>query len=189
MAEAVDRLQLIADHHQLRSGPRSASISRSWRRFVSWNSSTIRWLNRERYATPISPRPSGRWRGSADPRNPNPSAVPWRPQIALQTAPTSAEVSIRGIALANLGAGTDGRLDRLLVGGDRPRLAIGAKRTQLIQAQGLSRSSFVSSTRPASICSRLGPLGAASREYRSAAAAAAAIAAPRSEAGGSGNLG
>ena len=48
VAEAVDRLELVADHDQLAAGPRSASISRSCRRLVSWNSSTSRWLKRVR---------------------------------------------------------------------------------------------------------------------------------------------
>ena len=51
MAEAVDRLELVADHEEPRLGLRRASISASWTRFVSWNSSTIRCSKRARQAS------------------------------------------------------------------------------------------------------------------------------------------
>ena len=64
MAEAVDRLQLVADDDQLasaaRAAPRSAAAAA---RLVSWNSSTSRWLKRRavgaRRSRPARSRPRG----------------------------------------------------------------------------------------------------------------------------------
>ena len=48
VAKAVDRLELVADEEELVSAPRSSPTSSSCRRFVSWNSSTIRCRKRPR---------------------------------------------------------------------------------------------------------------------------------------------
>ena len=62
VAEAVDRLELVADEEEILASP-SRSISSHWSRFVSWNSSTQterkRELSRSRMAGVVAEEVAG----------------------------------------------------------------------------------------------------------------------------------
>ena len=138
MAEAVDRLELVADDDQL--GCRAAQRLDQPQLQAVGVLELVDHQVAEAGAVGVAdlgPLEQPRRRGAGGPRSRAPRGAPWPPRSAPRRgsaarrgggrrAPPSPASATRG----------DRRVDRLAVGGHRLRLAVGAQRRQLVEVRG-----------------------------------------------------
>ena len=138
MAESVDRLQLVADRHQLTPRPAQRLHQAQLQavgvlELVDHQVAETRTVGGADLTSLQQPRGEDLEVLEVDPRAPLLGGL----EAGGEEPQQGRQMAVGDAALAGLGGAGDRRLDRLAVGGERLRPAVGAQRRQLVEARQL----------------------------------------------------